>query len=825
MATIAKQTIYLNLRPGSVMPVLHVSQGDSGLEALEFKLINRSQPWPIPAAVTDIQLNGTTPVGVFSYSDPTWSGNTVTANVTETMTAERGLTLCELRLLDSTLNSIGTLNFVIAVEPSPFTNAHVSTSDMAVITESLNGSQRNMLLSKSWAVGDTGMRDGEDTNNSKYWSEVSDDNGQRWATGTVDGAAVPSTDPAYHNNSKHWSEQSDINGERWSVGKINGTDVPSSDETYHNNSKWWSSISESWAVGGTNNRTGENTNNSKYWSEVSHQYANEVSYKKVYENVAEMKADADLLDGQVCRTLGYYVANDGGGALYQMHTTQPTTYSEGITNGLYAELILPEEVTPEMFGAKGDGVTDDTAAFRALAAAQNVSIVISDKTYLVTESVTLSGTVISDQGTYPNYIPEYAKPLNLNLTGLAYGDDILLPVDKSYAESITYIDGKYYVMAMDYSTSPEKNYIAVYDNDMTYQSMTYTDAVYGLSNNSCTDGTYLYVDFDNGYHCKYDPADLSSAVYAKQNTGVRNVEYYNHQLYAIVINANSVSVSHIDETLTTLSDTWTINTERQVLQSVTIYNGQLYIPTTIGVFKLIDLVSHEILEIPYQWLKEIEKFYTAPDGSLAVMGHLYGFDGIFNIGALNGGVDADIVNYIPLDGSKGHISVTRKYRSNIYSVKNGLQAGFPMDDCDAIIFDHVMVAIDRNTNSIYTYIGGKWLYVGPTAPTNIIINSGLYISYDAGGGFTIFTNGYRLTSASAVIDYDFSAIYDRCGLSDERTFTAFALSRQYGVWFGNADIYCIQLSLSKSSLQLDCRNLTNPSNGINCNGVFRVKLY
>ena len=456
MATIAKQTIYLNLRPGAVMPVLHVSQGDSGLEALEFKLINGSQPWPIPAAVTDIQLNGTTPVGVFSYSDPTWSGNTVTANVTETMTAERGLTLCELRLLDSTLNSIGTLNFVIAVEPSPYTNAHVSTSDMAVITESLNGSQRNMLLSKSWAIGNTGMRDGEDTNNSKYWSEVSDDNGQRWATGTVDGAPVPSTDPAYHNNSKYWSEQSDINGERWSVGKINGADVPSSDETHHNNSKWWSSISESWAVGGTGDRTGEDTNNSKYWSAISHQYANEVSYKKVYESVAEMKADDALIDGQICRTLGYYTANDGGGALYQMHTTAPTGYSESITNGLHAELIVSAWVSPEMYGAKGDGTTDDFQAFsRMLSDSETKGInwfVLRAKTYILSDELNINRAI---KITGQNNTRSLSRPtlkstatnkviLNVRITSGCIFEDFNVDGTSVCAAGIYFVDNSYH---------------------------------------------------------------------------------------------------------------------------------------------------------------------------------------------------------------------------------------------------------------------------------------------------------------------------------------------------------------------------------------------
>lgn len=178
MATITKQTIYLDLTPGRVFPVLHVSQGDTGLEALEFKLVQNGMVFNIPAAVTDIQINGTTPLGVFSYnhaSGVNWSGNTVTAAVTQTMTEEAGMVVAELVLLDSAMHSLGSLNFLLSVEPSPYIGAHVSVSDMASISASLNAAQQNFLMSKSWAVGDTGLRDGEATNNSKYWAGVAED--------------------------------------------------------------------------------------------------------------------------------------------------------------------------------------------------------------------------------------------------------------------------------------------------------------------------------------------------------------------------------------------------------------------------------------------------------------------------------------------------------------------------------------------------------------------------------------------------------------------------------------------------------------------------
>ena len=179
--------------------------------------------------------------------------------------------------------------------------------------------------------------------NAKYWSEQANDysdKSEAYAKGTVDGVPVGSGDPGYHDNSyywsliskgwakggtathpneendnsEYWSQQSDINGQRWATGEVDGTPVPATDDAYHNNSK--------------------------YWSEISHVYTNQVSYKKVYANVAEMVADTELIDGQVVRTLGYYAVNDGGGALYRIQTNRSTNkHCENLSNGLYALLL------------------------------------------------------------------------------------------------------------------------------------------------------------------------------------------------------------------------------------------------------------------------------------------------------------------------------------------------------------------------------------------------------------------------------------------------------------------------------------------------------
>ena len=107
------------------------------------------------------------------------------------------------------------------------------------VTQSETNAANSAKLSESWAKGGTNSRDGEDTNNSKYYSDQSSNsatNAKSWAIGTTN-----SRDGEDIDNSKYYSEQS---------------------KTYDTESK-------SYAIGGTSTRTGEDTDNSKYYSEQS----------------------------------------------------------------------------------------------------------------------------------------------------------------------------------------------------------------------------------------------------------------------------------------------------------------------------------------------------------------------------------------------------------------------------------------------------------------------------------------------------------------------------------------------------------------------------
>ena len=99
-------------------------------------------------------------------------------------------------------------------------------------------------------------------------------------------------------------------------------------------------------------------------------------YKRaiVFETVADMKPN-ELTDGNICHTNGFHKSGDGGAAWYEISNTLPQGMTEangmdviGIPENapvLYANLVnVGELVTPEMYGAYGDGIHDDAPVLK-----------------------------------------------------------------------------------------------------------------------------------------------------------------------------------------------------------------------------------------------------------------------------------------------------------------------------------------------------------------------------------------------------------------------------------------------------------------------------
>ena len=73
---------------------------------------------------------------------------------------------------------------------------------------------------------------------------------------------------------------------------------------------------------------------------------------KSYDNIAAMKADETLKAGDICQTLGYYLADDGGEAIYKITNQESQTeHQEQLTNNLYANLIVDsDKINVKQFG-------------------------------------------------------------------------------------------------------------------------------------------------------------------------------------------------------------------------------------------------------------------------------------------------------------------------------------------------------------------------------------------------------------------------------------------------------------------------------------------
>lgn len=481
-----------------------------------------------------------------------------------------------------------------------------------------------------------------------------------------------------------------------------------------------------------------------------------------------------------------------------------------IAGGQFAEILadfLPF-VTPEMYGAVGDGVTDDTNAFITMAAA-NIPVYIPNKTYVIDRQV-LINKLIGDFGSYPNYEPLYKRDINVDLGGISRGEDTALPVSTSYVEAVTYMNNMYYMACYDYSNSA--TYIARYNADFEYIDRYYTSGTYGIANSIFNDGSHIWVDYDSGYHVRFT-ADIADAT-AFYNPTIRNYGYWNKTYYAVELGVGEITIGELESDMLSIRNAFTIQADYGTRQSASVLNGVVYIPTTQGNFYVIDIATHDYNVISYMDQLEIENFFIDKDGVLSGSGHYYGMNGMYNIYRFNGGVPDAPFRYIPADGSYNiaNIYTASSGRTGVYHITNGTNAGFPYDEGDLFVTNDMRLFVCSAINSKYVY-RGIWRWAGTIQRELITLGSGIRLVLGQGGEIIGSFSNYHATSNSNTYTNDLSDLYARLQLPNNYSMSCYVFGKAAGNII-SVNVFIGSFNINRTSQALYLRNLTG--SGIDC---------
>lgn len=125
---------------------------------------------------------------------------------------------------------------------------------------------------------------------------------------------------------------------------------------------------------------------------------------EVFNTFADLKNNVLLYAQQapcVRSIKGYYAANDGGAGSYNIVTEKPALGGQQLSDGLWAVPNTQSgEVNVKLFGAKGDGATDDTeilAEAVSFASQNNVTLVLPQATYKTVSPTVLENVTVRSE--------------------------------------------------------------------------------------------------------------------------------------------------------------------------------------------------------------------------------------------------------------------------------------------------------------------------------------------------------------------------------------------------------------------------------------------
>ncbi len=282
-------------------------QGDGNrVRGIEIELIQNNVPYVLNSNEIIVVIAGTKPdtKHILNSCDITDEGY-ILVDITSEMTAVAGCGHYQIMLMDMKTNSqLKSFPFHIITTPSAFDIDYIISSDeFQLLTETISkaledytyvieNAQASANLSKSYAVGDTGVRDGENTDNSKYYSEQANTSASSAKTHMDNAKKYMNNASTYMNTAKSYAiggtgtrENENIDNSRYYSEQASKS--ASTATIQANNASTSATLSKSYAVGGTGTRDGENTDNAMFYCDET---KNSALDAKTYMNTAKSYA-------------------------------------------------------------------------------------------------------------------------------------------------------------------------------------------------------------------------------------------------------------------------------------------------------------------------------------------------------------------------------------------------------------------------------------------------------------------------------------------------------------------------------------------------------